>query len=149
MKIASGIKKVVKPFVDVPSWIGYRQLADATKAIRGLFVTVFIPQKTEQTEDFAAAMARLKLTEADLQQRAKEFKRLVILFAVISCGVFAYAIYLFLTSSWKGGLVGLAMTSIVLAYTFRYHFWLFQVRQRRLGCTLRDWWSSSFIGTKK
>src|ERR1700675_4687965 len=105
MKIASGIKKVVKPFVDVPAWMGYRQLADVTKAIGGLFVDLFVPKKPETEEDFTAAMARLKLTEADIQQRAKDFKRLMTFFAVISCCVFIYTVYLVWEGSWRGVLI--------------------------------------------
>ncbi len=149
MKIVSGVKKVVKPFVDVPTWLGYRQLADMSQSIKNLFKGFFIPQKPEVEEDFAATMVRLNLTEADIQQRAKEFKRLAVLFALLSTAVFVYSIYLFWIGSWKGTLAGLAVTLVVLAYTFRYHFWLFQVKQRRLGCTFRDWWNSGFMGSKQ
>jgi len=35
-----------------------------------------------------------------------------------------------------------ALTLYVLTQAFRYHFWLFQLRNRKLGCTLSEWWNA-------
>lgn len=149
MKIVNGIKTVVKPFVDIPSWIGYKQLADSFKNIAGVCKEFFIPEKPEKPEAFSEAMNRLNLTEEQIQQRAKDFKRLTIIFAIFTVIVFAYAVYLLCVGSLRGFMGALGVTAIVAAYTFRYHFWLFQVQQRKLGCTLRDWWDSGITGGKK
>lgn len=149
MKIASGVKKVVKPFVDVPTWLGYRQLADSTKSIWDVLKNLFVPQKAGPQEDFSAAMARFNLSETDVQQRANAFTRLALIFLFIACGVFAYAIYMIWEGSIRGTLASLAITLIAIAFAFRYHFWSFQIKQRKLGCTLRDWLDSGFAGSNK
>jgi len=149
MKIAKGIKRVAKPFVDIPAWVGYDQLKDNAKKIGKNIRDLFVPQKAERTETFEEALARLKLTEADLMARQKEFKRLVIIFSLMGLIILGYTFYLFMEGSFRGGIASFALSCLVFSYTFRYHFWLFQIRQRKLGCTLREWLDSGFIGGKK
>jgi len=149
MKIINGVKKVAKPFIDVPTWIGYKQIAEGARGIANSVKSLFIPQKADKAESFEEAMVRLKLTEADLVQRQKEFQRLVIILTIVGFGVLGYTFYLFWVGSLTGGIASLALTVLVFSYSFRYHFWLFQIRQRKLGCTLREWLDSGFMGGKK
>lgn len=149
MKIFNGVKRVVKPFVDVPTWVGYKQIAEQAKTIGKSVKSLFVPVKSERTETFEESMARLKLTEEDLKARQKEFKRLIILLSIIGFAVLGYTFYLFMTGSFAGGIASFALTILIFSYSFRYHFWLFQIRRRKLGCTLREWLDSSFIGGEK
>ncbi len=149
MKILSGIKKIVKPFVDIPSWMGYKQIAEGGRGIVGNIRSLFVPKTTENTETFEAAMERLKLTEADLAQRQKEFKRLIIIFSLLAIVFLVYTFYLLWVGVVTGGVACFGLTILILSYSFRYHFWLFQIRQRKLGCTLREWLDSGFMGGKK
>lgn len=150
MKVMRGIKRVVKPFVDVPSWMGAREVGDYGRsifsAVKGLFST---PPPPESNEDFSVAIARLRLSEADLQRRAQQFAVLAYLFLVIGLGVLAYSISLLLDGSFRGAVVGLAVTVFVLSLAFRNHFWLFQIKHRRLGCTFRDWLNGTVRGSSK
>src|SRR5690349_8394785 len=94
MKVVRGIAKAVKPLVNVPAWIGYRQLADSAKAIKKMFISLFVPAKPDAAESFNEAVKRLNLTEDTLQQRRKEFKRLFIIFAIGGLALVGYSIYL-------------------------------------------------------
>jgi len=149
MKIGKGIKRVAKPFVDVPTWVGYAQLKDYAKNIGKNVSSLFIPKKAERVETFEEAMARLKLTEADLIARQKEFKRLILIFSFIGLILLGYTFYLLMDGSFRGAIASFALTLLIFSYSFRYHFWLFQIRQRKLGCTLREWLDSGFMGGKK
>jgi intracellular multiplication protein IcmV len=33
----------------------------------------------------------------------------------------------------------LTVTALLFANAFRFHFWAFQISQRKLGCTLAEW----------
>lgn len=142
MGFFSGAKKVVKPLVNVPQWLGYDVLKNMTKWVGGLFKQFFIPQHAEVTETFEQAMARLNLTEADIKERIQQFKFLMILWVIVFVGVFGYSVYLAWIGSMRGFIVGLSVGFLALSQVFRNHFWIFQLRHRKLGCSLREWWDS-------
>lgn len=146
MGLWSGTKRLTKSLVDVPRWMGYKQLVEMSKPIAGMAKDLFIPKATKNTETFAEAMQRLNLTEVDLQQRAKEFKQLLMLWLVLFLAVFAYATYLAFQAAWYGFVPALTLSFLILIQALRQHFWLYQLKQRKLGCTLREWFYASFIG---
>lgn len=149
MKFFQGIKKITKPFVDVGSWMGYSQLSDSTKKLYNGIKILFIPQpKPANTENFDEAVKRLGLTEEVVQQRKKEFLRLCLVYAVIGVLVLAYAIYLAWLRSPHGAIAGFAVSLLSFTQAFRYHFWWFQLREQRLGCTFREWLDSGLVGKK-
>lgn len=149
MKITRTVGKVVKPFVDVPTWVGYKQLAETSKSIGSILKTLFVPAKAERQETFEEALVRLNLTEQDIAQRKKEFTRLLFFYTGLAIVIFLYAIYLAFAHSIHGSIAAFAVTLIALAMVFRYHFWLFQIKQRRLGCSFKEWLNSGFIGDKQ
>lgn len=148
MGFFSGVKKVLKPFVDVPRWIGYDQLKGMTGWLGGLIKRTFVTEQSEHSETFEQSMVRLKLTEQDLVQRTIEFKRLLVFWLFIFAMVLVYAAYLAGIGSWVGFAVSMSVALLTLSQVFRYHFWLFQIRSRKLGCTLSEWWHSKVTSEK-
>lgn len=142
MGFFGGIKKVVKPFVDVPKWVGYEQLKGVTGWVKGLFKRTFVIRKQNYNETFEQAMVRLKLTEQDLAKRTHEFTWLVRFWLALFFLVILYAAYMAGIASWAGLIISISVSLLTLSQAFRYHFWLFQIRHRKLGCTLREWWHS-------
>jgi len=130
--------------------MGTKQLIENAKPIidlaKGLFT---LPERTPNEEAFEAALERLELTEADLQQRAKAFNRLRFFYLLVAACVFSYGIYLLNFYTLRGALASFGVTFIPLGFAFRYHFWLYQVRQRKLGCTFREVMNATFLGNKK
>lgn len=150
MSFFGGIKKIIKPLVDVPKWIGYRQLAKTNRLLFFFTKKFFIPEQASTQESFQAALDRLKLTEVDLVQRRKEFTRLMWIWILLFLISIAYSIHLLLENSLRGFFPCLGVMVIILTQIFRYHFWIFQIKQRRLGCNFRDWLTAQLtIGKKK
>lgn len=150
MRFFSGIKKIIKPLVDVPKWVGYRQLVKTHRSLFSFAKKFFIPEQASTQESFQAALGRLKLNEADLAQRMKEFARLMWIWILLFLISIAYSIHLLLENSLRGFFPCLGVSVIILTQIFRYHFWIFQIKQRRLGCGFRDWLTAQFtIGKKK
>lgn len=151
MSFIGGIKKIIKPFFnfDVAKWIGYRQLVKSNRSIAALVKKFFIPEQAKTQESFEAALLRLKLNESDLSQRAKEFKRLMWIWIFLFFVSIVYSLHLLMEHSLRGFFPCLAICIIILTQVFRYHFWVFQIRQRRLGCNFRDWLSGQFTFRNK
>ncbi len=150
MRFFSRIKKIIKPLVDVPKWVGYRQLVKTHRSLFSFVKKFFIPEQASAQESFQAALDRLKLTEVDLAQRMKEFTRLMWIWISLFLISVAYSIHLLLENSLRGFFPCLGVSIIILTQMFRYHFWIFQIKQRRLGCGFRDWLTAQLtIGKKK
>ena len=133
MGIISALEKMAK------NAIGYARLKKQTQGIKAVAEKLFSTQKAHREETFEEALARLNLTEQDIEKRAHEFKRLVIVFGVIGTGVLIYFVYAVTQKAVIASLGSMGIFFFVLAQLFRYHFWLFQIRQKRLGCTFKEW----------
>ena len=149
MSFFGGIKKIIKPAVDVPKWIDYQQLVKSNRSFIGFIKKIFIPTKAQTKESFEEALIRLKLTPADIIQRSKEFTRLLWIWICIFTVSISYSTYLLYSHSLRGFFPSLGINFIILTQIFRYHFWLFKIKQRRLDCGFRDWLNSQFIIRKK
>ncbi len=146
----SGLKKGAKPFVDVPSWMNLNQLKNYGKSISDIGKGLFIPQQASRYETFEDALRRLKLSEDQLNHKAANLHNLSIMLSLIALCLFAYVIYLLVThGKIMAIMVTLVLTAVILAKAFSYHFWVFQIKKRRLGCTLQEWFTEGLLGIKK
>ncbi len=85
MDLVTLVKNFITPFVDVPSWVGYKQLKEMHKDVLQTIKSLFVPQKAEvtQEEDFAKVLEKFNLTEEDLKQRIKTFTGFVIFWIAV------------------------------------------------------------------
>ncbi len=148
MKVRQVVKGAVKPFVDVPTWTGYKQFVEMSKGIFGPMKDMFVPQQATIDETYEQALKRLGLTDTDIAQRHKEFTRLMVIYIGIAVLLFAYTFYLIWMRSIHGAIAGFAISLVAVVQAFRYNFWLFQLRERKLGCTFKEWLNSGFLGKK-
>lgn len=59
-----------------------------------------------------------------------------------------YLVYLIIGGHWKGVLVCFGVVLLAASLAFRYHFWLFQLEKRKLGCSFREWLKEGLLGKK-
>jgi intracellular multiplication protein IcmV len=143
MPLKDALKVSRKTFFNPSGWLGYdmlrTQFAVSWRIIKSLFV---LPEATtaEEKETFEEAKDRFKLTDEQVERISKNLLTYTIIFT--SCGVatFVFAIYLlFYYGTFAGFIVGISATAVFLAYAFRYSFWRFEVKYRKLGCTFEEW----------
>lgn len=145
-KTFKAIGRVAKPFVNFPNWMGWKQIASDGKNVQALAKSFMALKKkrTPRVESFEEAKARLKLTEEALALRTKSFLQMAIIYSIFGVLLLAYTIYIIIAgSTFLGVFLGLALTFSAFAMSYREHLWYFQMKQRRLGCTFKDW--SSFV----
>ena len=149
MSFFGRIKKIMKPAVDVPKWIDYPRWVKRNRFFFRFIKKSFIPHHAKMQVSFEEALLRLKLTPADLVQRTKVFTRLLWIWIFLFLVTIFYSIYLFSIHAYRGFYPCLGISLIILTQVFRYHFWLFQIKQRRLGCCFRDWLNGQFFTRNK
>lgn len=147
-KSGSRIARVLSRIINVRSWIDWERMKSFTRYLIDGFKKFFIPQKTQKGESFETAKKRLNLTDSDIIARQTGLLRLSLLMVAVACMIFVYSIYLFASGGYLGGVVGLVVTLIAVVLAFRYHFWYFQIRERKLGCTIQEWFKQGLMGGK-
>lgn len=133
---------------NVRTWVDFDRMKGFTSYLTQGFRKMFIPQKQETGESFEQAMTRLNLNEKDLKSRQSALYRLSLLMCVAAFFIFAYGIYHLFTGGYKATIISLAVMLIAIALAFRYHFWYFQIKERKLGCTLKEWYRKGLMGGK-
>jgi intracellular multiplication protein IcmV len=132
-------------------WLG----ADALRSFWQFIVTavqrMFVPSShsaSDQDETFEQAQARLGLSDEVLISRQIALFRLSLLLFVLGIILFSYAFFQLFYGSLHGFLLTLSVAGLALVISFRYHFWAFQIKRKKLGCSLREWYRYGLRGEK-
>lgn len=130
-------------------WVDYDRLKSFTQYIIDLLKKYFIPApKPETDESFETAQQELNLSEAELLSKQKGLYRLSVLMSVIAVFLFAYSMYHLYYAAYKAVVLSLVVMFLALTMAFRYHFWYFQIKNRRLGCSFNEWFRVGLLGGK-
>ncbi len=144
MGFFSGVKNVGGYVFNfrVDKWVDYNQLKTTTTKILGIGAEVFRPEQADRTETFEHALERLNLTEVELNTRKTEFIRLMIIYSLVATLIFVYSLWIAVANkNIMGFFMGFCITIYALTHAFRYHFWIYQIKHRKLGCSVREWFS--------
>ena len=138
------LKGFAEPVTKIPKWIDYEGLKYSCNEIGRLVKRLFIPAKSTYQETFSEAMARLQLSDDDIQQRQQNFRVMATVFGIVTLLIFFYTGYLFVTGSLHAGLMAMGLFFVGLGFTFDKHFWYVQIKHRTLGLSFKEWCVLSF-----
>jgi intracellular multiplication protein IcmV len=133
---------------NVRTWVDFERMKSFTVYLAHGFRKMFVPQQREGGETFEEAIVRMNLSEKDLQGRQSALYRLSLLMCVAAIFIFAYGMYHLYYGGYRATIISLAVMLIALSLAFRYHFWYFQIKERKLGCTLQEWYRKGLMGGK-
>lgn len=139
MKVRQRIGRGLKSLVDFPRWMGWLQIKDSAKELRNLAKVVMSPEAAKHRETFDEAVKRLGLTDKDIQQQVARHLWMFFIFISMTVLLLTYSIYLLITQRYQGFLLGTFVGVLASSFAFREHFYYFQIKTRRLGCTFQDW----------
>jgi intracellular multiplication protein IcmV len=129
-----------KTFFDPLAWIDYNWLKILNKTIYAQLAALFKIPKPLRTETFEQAVQRFDLQESDIKQIEQDYRSFAILFAAFGIAIFVFGFYLFFHhGTFHGWIIAMAVAALSFSQAFKYDFWAFQIKQRKLGCTLKDW----------
>lgn len=143
---------VLSKIFNVRQWSDYDRLRAFTSYLGNGIKKMLIPQKetiADQKNTFSSAASTLNLSDDNLNERARGLYRLSVLMCVLAVGILGYAIYHAVFGNAKAMVVSIVVSLIALALAFRYHYWYFQIKERKLGCTIREWYRQGLLGDKK
>ncbi len=138
----------VKKAFNAADWMGYRHIESSAKFLKQAVDEIFVPPPPGGTEDFSNAVESLGLTNDELVKKRRSLFRLSVIFVCLGFLVFCYALFHLLELHYRAFFPSLVLSGVCWAFAFRYHFWYFQIRVQRLGCTFHDWLNYIFPGKK-
>lgn len=141
--------QVLKSIFNIRAWLDLDGIKEVFNTIVDTIKRLFIPEIPKQTESLAHVKERLGLTEEGIKERMRVFYRLTMYTLVLAVLVGIYSIHLILIGSYHATCLSLAIMCIVFAFSFRYHFWYFQLKKGKLGCTFKEWLHEGLLGAKK
>lgn len=148
-KSGSRIGRLLARIIKVREWTDWERMKEFTLYLWTGIKKFFVPQSNSaDTESFAAAKKRLNLTENDLLMRQKGLLRTSMLMAFFALLLFLYAMYHLYYFNIKGSILSFVVMAIAIVLAFRYHFWYFQIKERKLGCSVHEWFRKGIMGDK-
>lgn len=136
--LKSGVRVVTSPF---RKWMGTESLGRDARNIRGIANSIIKTPQPHQVkkESFEQAIKRQNLTEADIQRRIKETKITSWVYFSFFVGLLIYTFVLIFNLNYLGILMSAVMTILAGVLAMRESFWYMQMKQRKLGITLSQW----------
>ncbi len=80
------------------------------------------------------------LDELKLQKITSKFCFLYRFFAALALIMVIYAAYLLMSNHLLASVLATSVACVFGAHTFKFHFWSMQIKKRKLGCSLGEWW---------
>lgn len=144
---ASRTKRIVTWLFNPRAWSDW----DRSKSIAYYFLAMierfFVLRKPKgKAATFDNAVAKFDLDEKTLEAKSLGLLRLSYALLGMAIFLFVYCIYQLFFGSVRGALIAFVEIAIALVLAFRYHFWHFQIKQRKLGCGVKEWFKNSFTG---
>ncbi|WP_133127530.1 type IVB secretion system protein IcmV [Legionella nagasakiensis] len=147
-KSGSRIGKIVRSIFNVRGWADWDRVKGWTSYILLGIKRLFVPQHRDSRVPFEVIQAQFNLTNSQLLAKQKALFRLCLLMILFAVLLLSYSIYLLVLGHILAFALSLIVTLIALVLAFRYHFWYFQIRERKLGCSLREWLRQGIMGDK-
>ncbi|KTD50386.1 intracellular multiplication protein IcmV [Legionella quinlivanii] len=144
----SRIGTIIRSIFNIRYWVDYDRLKSFTAYLGNGFKKMFVPQQSTTGESFKQAVRELHLDDAELLARQKGLYRLSILMVLIAIFMLGYTGYHVLYGTWRSILLSIVVMFIALALSFRYHFWYYQIKHRKLGVSIKEWYRQGLLGEK-
>jgi intracellular multiplication protein IcmV len=133
--------KVLGHAVDfrVDRWIALEELKRSTSYFWRQSKRLFKKNPEAKPETFEEAVERLHLTLEALLLQKKRYQSFFFLFLVMASALLTYMVVIAKMGNWRGAMVSFSLAIYALSNAFRFHFWCFQITQKKLGCKTSEW----------
>ena len=147
-KSKSKFKILFARIFNIRAWMDWDRVKAGGEFIETGTKKIFTPSPEHPKETFEEAQQRLKLTNEQVVARGRSLYRLSMMMACLSFALFIYIFYHIIYGTIHAALLTFALSSLSAAISFRYHFWYFQIKSRKLGCTFNEWYRQGLMGDK-
>lgn len=130
-------------------WSDAERVKSFFEYIKNLFQRLFYIQTQEAKESFKKVQSRLHLTDEELKIQQRSLFRLSMLMCAFGLFMLGYTVYQCFNGYFFAIILSLIISCLAFAFAFRYHFWYFQISQKKLGCSVRAWFNQGLLRRKQ
>ncbi|WP_133130946.1 type IVB secretion system protein IcmV [Legionella yabuuchiae] len=141
-------RNLIKRIFNVRAWSDWDRMKNFTDYLVKGFKRIFIPNSTEKVESFDAVKTKMNLSDEDLLIRQKSLLRLSIMMVVVSTLIMMYSLYHLFLLNIAAFLLSFVVSMLALMLAFRYHYWHYLIKERKLNCSLNEWYRQGLLGEK-
>lgn len=140
-------KNLFDKYFDYKAWVDLKRTQEISNYFLNIFKKFFIPQKSSQivVRNLDDVIKEMGLTEDDVSKKLVTFKRMYRLMLVAALFFYVYSLYQLIYGGILSVMVAVVIAFVCLTLAFRYHFWSFQIKKRKLGCSIKEWFRESFM----
>ncbi len=129
----------------VSQWLDYETIKGGLAYFVSLARSIYSRKPgTGFDETYEMAKERLNLTDAEIELQAKNYLLISWVYLIASLGLLGYTAYLLYHRHFLSGSLTACITLYAITFCIRNHFWHYQLKQKRLGCSLVEWFSALF-----
>lgn len=148
-KKESRTSRIIKRIINIRQWMDYERLKAFTNFLINGIKKLLIPSPaTAPDQSFQTAVKKLRLNDQQIIDKQLAFLHLSRLMCIVASFIFIYCIYLAIYGSWRAVAIGFVVAIIAIVLAIRYHFWFYQIKERKLGCTFSEWFRRGLMGIK-
>ncbi len=142
MGLFSGFRKFASQIIDirVDRWMNFQGNKDNALYFFNLARQLLKRSPPAPLEAFEKVVEEHALSDADLQEKSEKNKAIALLFVFCAVLLLLYTTVLICLGNFMGTCISAALVVYALSQAFRFHFWHFQISQRKLGCSLSEWY---------
>lgn len=144
----SKTKALFSRIFKIRQWSDWDRIRAGGAAMVDAAQKLFVLSPMKGTESFTEAQRKMKLTDADLAARAQALWTWSLFMFILGVLLFGYTFYHLFFGSIPASILTLSLTMLSFSLSFRYHFWYFQIKARKLGCSFQDWYQYVLKGKK-
>ena len=108
---------------------GFKVSADVVKDLARYNLKKYVPTSPHFSMD----------TERYVEVQ-KSFKKILIMFICLLFFAIMMIVIALLQHNWKWVITSFGFFVLCGSFFFRYHFWLYQMKRKKLGCTFGEWY---------
>jgi len=117
--------------------VAYDEIKDNTRYIFRV-VKGFARVGGKRTQGYQS-FEDMPYSEVEIQTSRENFKKLAITYFAIFILSLLYILYNLINHNTVTAILSVCFSLACLSMAFRYHFWVFQIKVRRLGCSFKDY----------
>lgn len=152
MGVGRYVKNTVKNNTNIRKWSAWDAIADNARVIASLAKGLKGPDLSAApavTQTFDEMAEQYGFTEDKLRVRMKLHFRVAFFCLLLALVALVWVVVLLFKLMFLSSIVALSVAMLMFSYAFREHFYYFQIKQRRLNCTMKEWFFSFFSNQKE
>lgn len=97
-------------------------------------------------EEVKPDQPKIYIETQKVEEAQRSFKKILVIFIGLFFAGILYCIASLINKHWVLALLALAFCMLCLSFAFRYHFWLYQIKKRKLGLKFSDYYKDEIEG---